>query len=67
MSAEGALGDSHPWVVNNPIIEWCGSGSRDIIEMKEGKVNHRRFFNWEEGRGYNIMLGPEEGPRRLIR
>jgi hypothetical protein len=53
--------------VHNPIIEGCGSGSRDIIEMKDGKVNHRRFFNWEEGRGYNIMLGPEEGPRRLIR
>jgi len=67
MSAEGAFGDYHPWVVKNPIIKWCGNGSEDMIEMKDGKVNYRTFFNWNPGVGYDIMLGPEKGPRRLIR
>ncbi len=67
MATAGALARYHPFCVQNPVTRWPGLGAEDAIHYLSGRVLHRRFTAWDEGRGYTLEIGPSKGPTSTVR
>ena len=61
ISAPGNLEFCHPFCEKNPVDVWPGPGSRDSIHYLSGWIYERRFFNWIDGVGYDLEIGPQCG------
>jgi len=62
----GNLEDCHPFCKKNPVYEWPGAGSRDAIYYYSGWVMHREFTNWIDGKGYDLLIGREDGRKSYV-
>ena len=58
ISKSGNLPKYHPFCKANPVECWPGAGSRDRVIYYSGLTYQRDFFNWLDGIGYDLELGP---------
>jgi hypothetical protein len=65
MQRPGHLTECHPFCQRNEPERWPGVGSRDAVHYYNGKVIHRNFLTWEEGRGYLVYV-TDERERRVL-
>ena len=56
----------HPFCRANPVQVWPGVGSRDIIHYYSGWVMKRAFISWQEGKGYDLLIGREREFKSLV-
>ncbi len=61
ISTPGILGQTHPFCKRNTVQKWQGVGSKDTIEYYNGRILHREFYSWNEGVGYDLLIGREGG------
>jgi len=54
ISKPGHLSDSHPFCQQNPVEKWPGVNSKDAVHFYSGKVVHRYFHEWINGKGYDL-------------
>ncbi len=57
VASPGSLESCHPFVERNPVEEWPGAGARDVIYYYSGLTYYREFCAWEEGEGYDLLIG----------
>ena len=57
IASPGSLESCHPFVEENPVEIWPGVGAQDMIRYNSGLTYYREFFAWEEGEGYDLMIG----------
>jgi hypothetical protein len=57
ISAPKNLNFCPPFCKKNTVIKWCGTGSVDSIEYYNGLVLNRLFTKWNEGKGYELLIG----------
>jgi len=62
----GNLEDFHPYCKKNPVQEWPGVGSKDEVHYYSGWVLLREFVNWEDGIGYDLLIGREGGRKSYV-
>ncbi len=62
----GNLEDFHPYCKKNLVQEWPGEGSKDEVHYFSGWVLLRKFVNWEDGRGYDLLIGREGGRKSYV-
>lgn len=67
MATPGALVRYHPFCSDNPVAAWPGVGAQDTIHYLSGLVLHRRFTDWQEGRGYELQIGNDRWPSSHVR
>ena len=56
----------HPFCSKNPVIKWPGLNSIDEVHYYNGKVYKRNFISWEDLRGYDLLIGEEDGETSLV-
>ena len=56
----------HPFCAKNPIINWPGLNSIDEVHYYNGKVYKRNFIRWEDLKGYDLLIGEEDGETSLV-
>ncbi len=61
ISAPGHLEVCHPFCAANPVVDWPGAASRDVIEYYGGRVVNRGFTAWEDGAGYDLVVATPDG------
>ena len=61
ISMPGNLELCHPFCDKNPVENWPGEGSRDVIYYLNGRVLTRCFLNWIDGVGYDLEIGRQGG------
>ena len=57
IASPGNLESCHPFVERNPVEQWPGVGSKDVIYYYSGLTYHRVFYAWEDGVGYDLNIG----------
>jgi hypothetical protein len=57
IATPGSLESCHPFVKENPVEKWPGIGARDMIRYYSGLTYYREFCAWEEGQGYDLLIG----------
>lgn len=57
IASPGSLESCHPFVEENPVEVWPGTGAQDIIRYYSGLTYYREFCTWEEGEGYDLWIG----------
>lgn len=57
ISAPKNLDFCHPFCKKNTVVKWCGKGSIDSIEYYNGLVLNRIFTKWDQGKGYELLIG----------
>ena len=57
ISAPKNLNFCHPYCKKNTVVKWCGKGSIDSIEYYNGLVLNRIFTKWDQGKGYELLIG----------
>ena len=67
ISSPGNLNDSHPFCLENKVLNWQGEESVDTLEYLNGFVIVRRFQTWDEGDGYSLMTGREGGRQSFVK
>ena len=61
ISQPGNLENCHPFCASNPVQAWPGPESRDEVHYLSGWVFERRFREWIEGTGYDLVIGRKGG------
>lgn len=61
ISKPGNLELCHPFCAKNPVEEWPGPNSKDVIHYLSGWVYERRFKRWIDGVGYDLEIGRSGG------
>ena len=56
----------HPFCAKNPTINWPGLNSIDEVHYYNGKVYKRNFIRWEDLKGYDLLIGEEDGETSLV-
>ncbi len=56
----------HPFCEKNPTISWPGLNSTDQIYYYNGLILQREFIEWNEGQGYDLLIGEEGGPKSFV-
>ena len=56
ISSPGILEKCHPFCAQNPVKVWSGADSRDEIHYLNGLIYERRFYQWQEGSGYDLEI-----------
>ena len=56
----------HPFCAQNPVIKWAGLNSIDEVHYYNGKVYKRHFIRWEDLKGYDLLIGEEDGETSLV-
>ena len=50
----------HPYCKKNTVQKWGGIGAKDTLEYYNGLTLVREFVEWNEGRGYKLIIGKNE-------
>tara|TARA_A100001037_G_C14854325_1_gene502303 strand:+ start:62 stop:583 length:522 start_codon:yes stop_codon:yes gene_type:complete len=66
ISAEENLNASHPFCKTNEVIEWGDGKYSDRLVYLNDRTYIRKFQTWEEGKGYTLLIGEENGPQSFV-
>ena len=66
ISEPGNLNPSHPFCKTNEVISWDEKNHIDRLVYLNGKYI-RHFQTWEEGKGYTLLIGKENGAQSFVR
>ena len=66
ISSPGNLNDSHPFCLENSVLDWQEEKSVDTLEYLNGFVIVRRFQTWDEGEGYSLLVGRDGGRQSFV-
>ena len=61
ISSEGHLEKFHPFCKKNEVKAWDASSHEDSVEYYNNRILHRNFYNWIEGKGFDLVIGDSEG------
>ena len=56
----------HPFCESNPVDRWPGLGSVDYVNYYNGLKFIRNFTDWNEGAGYELMIGKIGGRKSKV-
>lgn len=57
ISMPGNLNYCHPFCEENKVTTWGKTGAQDSIKYFNGLTLHRSFTDWQEGKGYELIIG----------
>ena len=63
ISEPGNLNHTHPFCKTNEVIQWDDKDHSDRLVYLNGLNYIRDFKTWEEGAGYTLLIGEEDGPK----
>ena len=66
ISAEENLNASHPFCKTNEAIEWGDGNYSDRLVYLNDRTYIRKFQTWDEGKGYTLLIGEENGPQSFV-
>lgn len=66
VSAPGNLNDAHPFCDTNTALNWNENGHVDRLVYLNGRTYIRKFQTWNEGEGYTLLIGEENGPQSFV-
>ena len=66
ISAPGNLNDCHPFCKSNEVLQWDGEGHMDRLVYLNGRTYIRQFLTWDEGEGYTLRIGEENGLQSFV-
>ena len=66
VSTPGNLNDCHPFCESNEVIQWDEHGHVDRLVYLNGRTYIRQFLTWEEGKGYTLRIGEENGLQSFV-
>ena len=66
VSAPGNLNDCHPFCESNEAIQWDEDGHVDRLVYLNGRTYIRQFLTWDEGKGYTLRIGEENGLQSFV-
>ena len=66
ISTPGILEKTHPFCRTNDIIRWDCDSSIDTIVYYNGRTMQRNFIDWNEGRGYQLLIGQNDLAYALV-
>ena len=66
ISEPGNLNKTHPFCKSNKIVNWDKNKHEDILEYLNGVILHRKFYKWDEGKGYELNIGRENGRKSKV-
>ena len=66
ISAPGNLNDCHPFCKSNEAIQWDKEGHVDRLVYLNGRTYIRQFLTWDEGEGYTLRIGEENGLQSFV-
>ena len=61
ISSDGHLEKFHPFCKKNEVKVWDNSSHEDSIEYYNGRILYRNFYNWFEGKGFDLTIGDSKG------
>ena len=61
ISSEGHLEKFHPFCKKNEVKVWDDSSHEDSIEYNNNRILNRNFYNWFEGKGFDLVIGDSKG------
>ena len=67
ISEPGNLNSSHPFCKTNEVISWDEKNHSDRLVYLNGRNYIRHFQTWEEGKGYTLLIGEENGSQSFVR
>tara|TARA_B100000925_G_C21983908_1_gene463625 strand:+ start:356 stop:847 length:492 start_codon:yes stop_codon:yes gene_type:complete len=56
----------HPFCKSNESINWDKKKSKDVLVYLNGMVYFRDFTSWEDGNGYELMIGRKRGKKSRV-
>ncbi len=66
ISHPGNLNDCHPFCKSNEVIEWNEDVHVDRLVYLNGRTYIRQFLTWDEGEGYTLRIGEENGLQSFV-
>tara|TARA_B100000575_G_scaffold254490_1_gene223713 strand:+ start:18371 stop:18856 length:486 start_codon:yes stop_codon:yes gene_type:complete len=66
ISEPGNLNKVHPFCRYNKVVNWDRDRREDILEYLNGVTLHRNFYEWNEGEGYKLNIGRENGRKSKV-
>jgi len=57
----------HPFCKSNKVIKWPGKGSIDELTYLNDIKLIRNFIFWNENKGYELLIGRENGKKSLVK
>jgi len=66
ISKPGNLNYVHPFCRSNTVVSWDKDKHEDILEYLNGVTLHRKFYKWDEGKGYELNIGRENGKKSKV-
>ena len=66
ISAPGNLNDCHPFCKSNDVLQWDDSEHVDRLVYLNDRTYIRRFLTWDEGKGYTLRIGEENGLQSFV-
>ena len=67
ISAPGKLHDCHLFCKSNEVIQWDEDGHVDRLVYLNWRTYIRQFLTWDEGGGYTLRIGEENGLQSFVR
>ena len=67
ISRAGSLNDTHPFCRSNKAIAWSIDDHKDELVYLSGLTFVRQFVTWNEGEGYQLIIGDKGGPQSFVR
>ena len=56
----------HPFCKKNTVVKWSKENSIDHIEYLNGLIFQRKFFEWEENKGYKLYIHQIGKPKSRV-
>ena len=66
ISEPGNLNKVHPFCKSNKVVNWDKDNHEDILEYLNGVTLYRKFDKWDEGKGYELNIGRENGRKSKV-
>lgn len=66
ISAPGNINTCHPFCDDNQVISWGDENAYDILTYYNGRTLERKFFHWEPGKGYKLIIGRKGGRQTTV-
>jgi hypothetical protein len=66
ISNPGNLEYCHPFCESNPVEKWPGKGSIDYVHYYNGLKFKRKFTEWQNGFGYELLIGKIMGRKSKV-
>ena len=67
ISEPGNLNSSHPFCKTNEVISWDEESNSDRLVYLNGRNYIRHFQSWEQGKGYTLLIGEENGSQSFVK